>query len=75
MQPLAIVVVMGLLGMLSIVGALMMVMGSRRLFVLAEKPSLLMVRMVLPTNAFLFTLGLLVMALGLRGIYRLIWVV
>ena len=74
MQPLSIVAAMGFLGIMSMVGALMVVMGSRRMLKLAENPSLLMVRVTMPANAFLLILGLLVMTLGIRGIYRLIWV-
>ena len=74
MQPLSIVAAMGFLGFMSMTGALMVVMGSRRMLRLAENPSLLMVRVTLPANAFLLILGLLVMTLGIRGIYRLIWI-
>ena len=74
MQPLSIVAAMGFLGVMSVLGALMLIIGSRRMLRLAEHPTLLMVRVTLPANAFLLILGLLVMTLGIRGIYRLIWV-
>lgn len=74
MQPLSIIIAMGLLGVMSVAGSLMVVIGFRRMFRLAENPSLLMVRVILPANAFLLVLGLLVMTLGIRGIYRLLWV-
>ncbi|MBF8267760.1 MAG: hypothetical protein HW388_1268 [Dehalococcoidia bacterium] len=74
MRPLSIVAAFAFLGMFSTMGALMTVMGSRRMFKLAGSPSLLTGRVTLPVYAFLLTLGLVVLALGIRGIYRLIWV-
>ena len=74
MQPLSIVAAFGFLGMLSMIGALMMVVSSRRMFKVAGNPSLLMSRVTLPANTLLLTLGLAVLTLGIRGIYRLIWI-
>ena len=74
MQPLSIVAAFGLLGMVSMVGALMVVMSSRRMLRIAGEPSIIMARVTLPANVLLLTLGLLILALGVRGMYRLIWV-
>lgn len=75
MQPLSIIAAMGFLGLMSVVGALMTVMSSRRMLRAVGSPiGRHRVQVMLTGNALLLTVGLAVLALGIRGIYRLIWV-
>ncbi|MBI4203191.1 MAG: hypothetical protein HY532_08785 [Chloroflexi bacterium] len=84
MHPLSFVIAFGVLGMFSLVGALMMVMSSKRLFKqLAGSPVLagqhIMERrsgmkVLAAIDAFLLTVGIILLTLGVRGIYGVIWV-
>lgn len=81
MQLLSFVIAFSFLGLVSVLGALMVIASSRRLLSLVGGPGFSLQssrqqRMAarVTISLVLLALGLFILAVGIRGIYRVIWV-